>query len=231
MTKFFSISQKKLKLKYNRYIFKLCILPIAVAITLAIVSLTEHGKPQPISYYYAIIVILTAAVGYSFAVTLIGSLFASWKLKYHKSYTFIDIENQSLVISIFTGSSHDEFKVVPYQKLWIVDLAELQDVYVYNKKVVILAPMRCLHEPAKWLKYSRTESGIEFEHWWYNKNGGYWVNGVSIGDFFIVPERIVKTIERAAGVIQRKAESRRRFHERMITIAKEVETKNTIQKN
>ncbi len=219
MTKFFHASKKKLKGRYNRRIFIVNILPAAVTLTLCGVVWINRNSYMPIIYYLTVIRILTCAVGYSFITILIGSLISSKKLKYHTIHTYVEILNKDLIVSSYKEAKGCGKRAVAIKKLWVIRLAEIEDIYYYNKNIIVVAPTRLFLENADWLTYTGDRFGVKFDNWWYDYNGDKLVGGVEIRDMFSSTKRIARTIQNASGIMQAKTAERRIFRERMLKIA------------
>ena len=222
MTKFFCASEKKLKKRYNRNLFFLNILPLAILLTLAAVIFAGRKTPQPLSYYYALIIILTCTVGYSFFSVWVGSLIMTRLLEGHTKHTYVQILNRHLVVSRYTQTQRQDGKPVIYKKLWIIRLTEIEDIYYYKRNVIVVAPARTLHEQADWLTYSHDRNGVRFDNWWYDTNGGRRCGGVEIHDMFLNSRRVARTIQNASGRMLEKDAQRKQFRERMLEISKSV---------
>lgn len=194
------------------------ILPIAFVLMLLVMAYFPPEQRSMI-YYRFYFLFLTICMGYSFVTVLTGSLIAHSRLSGNMKHTFVEIENGSLVVSRYTQSVFRDGKFIDYKKLWIIDLAKVEDIYYYKGTVIVTAPARCFHEESDWLSFTKTRDGIEFDRWWYDMNGGTLLNGVEIPDDFASGQRIARTIENATGIMRRKEEKRREFRERMLAIA------------
>ena len=219
MTKLFYANIKKLKKRYNKRLFLINILPIAITLTLLIVVWLNKNQVQPILYYYSVLAILTLTVGFSFVTVFIGSFISARRLKYNELHTFVEIHNKSLLVSKYCQSVSLEGKIIAYKKLWVVNLSKITDIYYYKNNVVIVAPTRLLYEQSDWLTYTHGRRGIKFDKWWYDTNGGKLVSGVRIRNMFSSPQRIARTIQNASGKMQIKDAERKSFRDRMLRIA------------
>ena len=219
MTKIFHISQKKLKRRYNKRIFILNLLPIVVILTLLAVVLLNRPYSNPIIYYYTVLGILTVTIGYSFITVLIGSIISTKRLKYNRLHTFVEIQNKNLIVSRYGCTTNIAGKTIAYQKMWVVNLAEIEEIYFSNKDIVIVAPARFFYEQSDWLTYTSDREGIRFDNWWYDTNGAKMVNGVRIKNMFSSTSRIARTIQNVSGIMQKRYAERKKFHQKMLTIA------------
>lgn len=219
MTKFFPASGKKLRKRYNLRIFMLNILPLTIVMTLLGVVFINKDSTQPISYYYAVSLILTASVGYSFVSVFLGSVILTQRLKYNTLHTYVEIQNRYLVVSRYYQAIHSDKEMLVYKKLWVIKLSEIEDIYYYKKNVIVIAPTRLINGQADWLTYRYNNQGINFDNWWYDSNGAKKTGGVEIHDMFANPQRIARTIQTASGRMQVKATEHREFRERMLKIA------------
>ena len=219
MTKLFYASTKKLKKRCNIRLFLINILPITIALTLFLVVWLNKNHVMPIAYYYCIFVILTCTSAYSFVTVFIGSLISTRRLKYNKLHTYVEIHSKSLLVSKYCQSVSRSEKMIVYKKLWVVNLANITDIYYYKNNIVVMAPTRLLYEQSDWLTYTHDKRGIKFDKWWYDTNGGKPVNGVKIRDMFSNPKRIARTIQNVSGKIQINDAERKKFREHMLRIA------------
>ena len=219
LTKHFYASQKKLKRRYNRRIFLVNTLPLSVILVTAAIVLSNYNSVNPPSYYYAVSVIFSLAVGYGFVTVLTGSIISSSKQKNHSAHTYVEICGEMLIISRFCQSFSSERKKLVYKKLYVINLHDITDIYFYKKNVVIIAPTRLLYERADWLTYKSDGKTLSFDRWWYDKNGGTLVNGAEIKDMFSSTARIARTISNASGKARKRFEERKHFREKMLSIA------------
>lgn len=210
-----------LKNRYNGRIFLLNIPSLATACTLAAMSVASDGT-EPLLYYRFIFGITTMIIAYSFFTVLIGSYISYKRLKFNSVYTYIDVVGEYLAVSEFTNAKWHNGKFNVYKKLWIAKLSDIEDVYYYDRDLVVLGPARLFEEPADWLEYSRGRTKPEFHKWWYNENGGKNVHSIEIRNKFSNPERIIRVIENSCGTMQKKEQKRREYREHMLKIARQL---------
>lgn len=220
MTKLFRANQKKLRNRYNLRIFLLNIISVSVLGTMVVLAQMAKENFQPISYYYGLILVLTAAVGYSFVTVWIGSLIMTRRLEGHSEHTYVQLLNRHLVVSNYKQTVRMDGEPVVYKKLWVIRLSEIEDIYYYKRNVIVVAPARMLEQRAEWLTYTHNRSGVRFDNWWYDSNGGKVTGGVEIPDMFLNPRRVARSIENASGKMQQKDAERREYRERMLEIAR-----------
>lgn len=172
--------------------------------------------------------VLYFSVAYSFIVCLIGSIISDVLLKAHTEHTYIEIADSLLVISQHDQTVWNEGGFHSYKKLWIIDLKEVEEVECIKNQLVITAKARYFNERADWLHYEKGESGVDFDNWWYNTNGGKIVQTVEITDFYTHGERIAKRIMFCSKKAIDQAERRERFRKEMLDIAKNTKRRRGI---
>lgn len=219
MCRHFNIRYKKLRARYNSKIFLANIIPISITVVMLCFVIYNSFSVNPIAYYTYIFTVMTAITGFSFISVLTGSIIESYKLKYHSQYTYADIVGETLIVSVFQQVYIFSEKPIIYKKLYIINLKDIEDIYYSKKNLVVISPTRMFYERADWLTYSVKENNIEFDRWWYNKNGAKLVNGVKIPDMFMNMERIARTISKCSGKAKSHYEERMKFRQKMLTIA------------
>ena len=221
MTKKFFANKKLLKNRYNSRIFMLNIPTVSTGLTLAMVVLFSKGE-ETIKYYNLIFGLTSLILIYSFVIVGIGSYISAKRIKYNCKDTFIDVVGEYLVVSEFTDARFNRGKMQEYKRLWTIKLSAIEDVYYYDRDIVIMGKGRLIEEQADWLNYSVGRDGPDFEKWWYNENGGKTVHSIELRNKFKYPERIVRVIEHSSGVMRKKEEKRREYREHMLKIAKQL---------
>lgn len=219
MTKHFKVSKKILKHRYNGRMFIINLLPLCVVTTIAGSFFFSKGIAKPVLYYYVISIIMTCCVGFSFFTLLIGSIISRRKQENHYEHTYVEISGNLLLVSKYVQSLIIDGERVCFKKLYIINLEDITDIYYYKKNLIVISPARMLFERAEWLTYQSDSFGINFDRWWYDKNGGDIVNGVAIKNMFINTKRIARTISNASGKIKERFEERNKFREKMLSIA------------
>ena len=233
MKKTIHADKKRILRKYNTRILLLNLPSLAAGIAaLAIVGLfhiigTENlNIPKVI--YSTMFYTLYFSVAYSFIVCLIGSIISDVLLKAHSEHTYIEIADSLLVISQHDQTVFTDGKFRSYKKLWIIDLKEVEEVECIKNHLIITANARYFNENADWLHYEKGDNGVDFDNWWYNKNGGKTVQSVEITDFYTYGERIAKRIMFCSRKAIAQAERRERFRKEMLDIAKNTKRRRGI---
>ncbi len=230
MKKIFNIHSKRVSMKYNRTIFLLNLPSIGGLISFAIIVLLFYvwnisGTQLPPIILYCILIGSYCCILYSFFVCLIGFITAKILLNAHEKHTYIEIDDIHLVVSKHTQTVFEKGKFKSYKKMWIFDLNDIDEVEYYKKHIIIYGKARYFHENTDFLSYTKTEKGIEFSHWWYDKNGGKEVNIVEVPDFYSYGDRIIKKIMRSSTRIKERTDRRQKFHKKMLYIANNTDRK------
>ncbi|MGN0654520.1 MAG: hypothetical protein ACI4KD_06345 [Oscillospiraceae bacterium] len=219
MSRRFSAGIKKLSARYNKRIFLVNIPSLALIITLAVISYFSKDDIMPIKYYSFFFTILTFLLGYSLVTVFIGSALATVKLDGHKKHTFIHIKNNFLIISKYKQTVLLSPDCDQYKQLDIIKLDEIEDIYLFGKKIIIVAPTRKITERADFLDYDIKDGELFFCDSWNSSCAGEMCAGVEIGNLFKRPMAIAKTIERCQKNSLEKQRKRSEFRERMLSMA------------
>jgi hypothetical protein len=221
--KTFKINKKKLSYKYNKQLFLINIPSISIALTLLVIStaILPHGN-TPTIVYRIVFYTLNGITAYGFITCLIGSIKADIRIKAHTKDTYVEILGSDMVISQHMQTMLQKGKFIHYKKLWVVRLKDIQDAFCTSGLITINAPARLFYQKTDWLKYDSTDNGINFEHWWYNENGGQNVHIVEFIDYYTYGEAIVKRILYCRDKCIEKDERYRHFREEMLNIAANI---------
>ncbi len=233
MKKTIHCDRKRISAKYNRRLFlinlpSVAILISAFAIAAIFYYIAGDGSDIPNVLTTTLFYCLYFAAAYSFLVCLAGSIISHVFLKAHKEHTYIEISDSYLVISQHDQTVYSEGKFRSYKKLWIIHLKDVEQVECIKNHIVITAKARYFNENAEWLHYERGEDGMDFDNWWYNKNGGKYVQSVEITDFYTYGERIVKRILFCSKKVIDRTEKRERFRREMLEIARNTKHRKGI---
>lgn len=224
MQKMIRVNEKRLSAKYNRRIF-LAVLPaISILISLLIIVLIFVVKldTMPREMYRTVFYATYAAVAYSFVVCLIGSILEDILIRAHREHTYIQIADSVMIISQHCRTVFRDWKWVNYKKMWIVKLSDVTSAECIRNHITLIAEARYFNEDASWLGYTKTDEGIAFNRWWYDKNGGKLVSSIEITDFYTNGERIVRHILHCTNKIREREKRRESFRREMLEIAKNV---------
>ncbi len=230
MKKKFNIHSKRVAMKYNRIIFLLNLPSIGGLISFALIVFmfyvwNDSKEALPPIILFCILIGTYFCILYSFFVCLIGFFMAKILLESHEKHTYIEIDDIHLVVSAHTQTVLQKGKWQSYKKMWIFNLNDIDEVEYYKKHIIIYGKARYFHENTDFLNYTKTENGIEFSHWWYNKNGGKTVNIVEVSDFYKYGDRIIKKIMRSSNRIKERTDRRQKFHKKMLYIANNTDRK------
>ena|GEM_PF-2493646 len=229
--KTFRINEKTLAAKHNRRLFwfnlpSLCVMVSAFAVVIIFVVLLSAEPPAML--YRAIFYSSYAAIAYSFIVCLIGSLISGARITGHKANTYIEISDAVMVISQHNQTRVQQGEAVYYKKMWIVNLRDIEEVIYMRERIIIISKARYFNQNSDWLRYSCTEDGIDFAHWWYDDNGGEDVTKIEINDFYTRGERIAKRIAICSGKIKERESRREAFRREMLETASKAVKRNRI---
>lgn len=144
--------------KKRQYITRVllgCLGPVNILVTLLTVLALGKDSIQPIKYYEVIIQIFCGSTGLLLMVILVGGLATERHLRSHSLYSYIEIHGKLLLISQGAGSFRQFGRHRDIQKLWVMELENLEDAYTYGKKLVFVGKMRYFHTQAEWLTMRR----------------------------------------------------------------------------
>lgn len=224
INRIYRVNTNKLAAKYNRALLIVNLPSIAAVLTLLAVTLINDGKPLTIFNYKVNFYILTAAVAVAFFTSLFSAVLTNPVLKGHSKETYIEICGGDMVISQFVESAKCEGRHLCYKKLWIIKMADIEDVFYTGRYIVISGKARLFTERSDRLRYSRTENGIEFEHWWYNENGGQTLDYIQFRDYYPHGKWLTRRIFNTSEKYKAQQERRRKFNDRMMNIYKKVKS-------
>ncbi len=225
MRKMIRVNEKRLAAKYNRRIFLAALPAVSVLISLLTVVLIfvvglKDSIPQEI--YRTVFYAAYGSVAYGFVVCLIGSFTEEILLRAHREHTYIRIAESVMIVSQHARTVYRGGKWIHYKKMWVIKLADIQDIECIRNHITIIADARYFNEDASWLGYSETDNGIAFDRWWYDCNGGRSVKKIEITDFYTYGERIVRHIKQCSEKVRERDMRRERFRMEMLEIAKGV---------
>lgn len=199
------------------------IIPICVLPTLLLVVHFTGGKPMPLNYYVFVFALLSGCLALSFVTVLIGSVIATIRLRGNAEHTFVDIKDRYLIVSRYIESSYLTEPVSDYKELSIIRLDEIEEIYLYKKSIIVVAPTRRYEGRADWLSYSDVGAKFSLDRDWYGEFGGEETGGVEIRDMFRYPERIARTIEHCRNARRAETERRQAWREHLISITRSAQ--------
>lgn len=219
------VNEKRLSAKYNRRIFLFSLPALSIIISLfviVVVFIVWLDSEMPREMYSTIFYAAYAACAYGFIVCLTGSVAAGILIRSHREHTYIQICGSVMVVSQHTRAAFMDWKWIHYKKMWVIKLADVENVECIRNHITITAKARFFNEEAEWLSYQKTDDGIEFDRWWYNSNGGKDVSSVEITDFYTYGDRIARHINHCARKTRERELRRQAYRKEMLEIAKNV---------
>ncbi|MDR0974794.1 MAG: hypothetical protein LBL80_03770 [Ruminococcus sp.] len=155
---------------------------------------------------------------YAFIVYVIGEKLITLHLNMHKSYSFIQINEKSLVVSVYSGM--DIFTKNVYKKLWVCDIRDIDDIIIRNNHITFKLTRgeksaRFYSEPADRLKFHATDNEIVFDDFTV-ENSGTAVRKFTVSDDFALSLRIAQRIFLVAGNVREREARRARFRQEML---------------
>ena len=225
MQKMIRVNEKRLAAKYNRRIFLAALPAVTVLISLLIIVMifvVKLGSSMPAEMYRTVIYAAYAAVAYGFAVCFIGSVLEDILIRAHREHTYIQIADSIMIVSQHCRTVFRDRKWVSYKKMWVMKLSDVKNAECIRNHITLTAEARYFNEDASWLGYEKSDEGITFSRWWYDKNGGKPVSAIEITDFYTHGERIVRHINHCANKIREREQRREAFRKEMLEIAKNV---------
>lgn len=219
------VNEKRLAVKYNRRLFLASIPAVSIVLSLlavVFIFVFRLKEEVPAEMYRTMFYAAYAACAYGFAVCLIGSIVEDILIKAHREHTYIHIAGSVMVVSQHVRTVFQDRKWVHYKKMWVVKLADVENVECIRNHITITAKARYFNENAEWLGYRREGEGIAFDRWWYDSNGGKDVSVIEITDFYTYGERIARHINCVADKTRERESRRRAYHAEMMSIAKKA---------
>lgn len=215
----FSAYTKKIARRYNLKIFFINILPLCLIITLILISYFTKDSVMPPKYYSFFFTILTICLGFSFLTVITGSYIATTRINGHKNHTFIEIKEKFLIISEYKETSFLSPHEDDYKELFVIRLDEIEDIYLFGRKIIIIAPTRVILQRADFLSYSIENGDFTFCGSWDLSCAGEMREGIEIPDFFRRPMGVAKAIEASRERILEKQRKREAFREHLLSVA------------
>lgn len=219
------VNEKRLAVKYNRRIFLAALPALSVIVSLFVIVLifvVRLDADMPSEMYRIIFYAAYGSCAYGFIVCLIGSFCEEILIRAHREHTYIQIADSVMIVSQHARTVFQERKWIHYKKMWVVKLADVERVECVRNHLTITAKARYFNENAAWLGYSKSEdgSGISFDRWWYDSNGGQNVSSIEITDFYTYGERIARHIDHCARKTRERNARRQAYHTEMLRIAR-----------
>ncbi len=221
MHKLIRCSERKISRRYNLLLLALNIPSITAAAVLAVISLLIiRNFYIPDELFGIFFTVLYCASLYSFAVTLMISAVATVKINGHKKYTYMEILGEQMIVSEYTSTVYEHDGFVDYRRIWLINLADVEQVTCTRNKIIIKGAARRIEQRADWLEYSSDELGrVDFDYWWYNDNGGDSIHSVEFKDNYTYAERAAQRIIFCSAKQKDYQLRRDEFRKRMLEIA------------
>ena len=223
MTRLFTASRSKLSRRYNLLMLRINIIPACVLPTLFLAVYFTDNDTMPIKYYVFVFGALSACLLFSFVTVLVGSIIATIRLRGNTEHTFVDIKDRFLIVSRYIESTYLTEPVSDYKELSIIRLDEIEEIYLYKKSIIIIAPTKRYEGRADWLSYSDVGMNFTLDRNWYGEFGGEETGGVEIHNMFRYPERIARTIEHSRNTKKAEIERRQAWREHLISITRSAQ--------
>jgi hypothetical protein len=234
--KIFTVFERRLRVTYNKRIFIACIpaaaiILIALAVTLFIMltGIEPIGGSDSIPSIIVRLIfgVCSLALLYAFLVTLIGEIATVMLIKMHKSHSFIQINEKSLVVSAYAERDFLTGKV--YKRLWVCDIRDIDDIILGSGTITFKLSSgktaKAYREPSEWLAMHENESGgLVFDDW-TTVSRGTDVRKFTVADIYPLSERIAQRIFLVAGNVREKEARRTRFHQDMLSRARKTPAK------
>ncbi|MDE7293952.1 MAG: hypothetical protein K2N72_05975 [Oscillospiraceae bacterium] len=204
--------------RYNKLLLLLNIPSVTMAGALTIISLLIIGQMEaPPELYRMFYGVLYITLLYAFTVTAVVTAKMNRSLRGHGKYSYIEILGEQMIVSEYVSSARNEGELIDYKRIWVVSLADVEQVTCTERKIIIKAKARFMEDRADWLCYDDDGQGhAEFDHWYFN-TGGKQVDSVEIRDNYFYAEaaarRIIFCSERQKVREMRREEFRRRMIE------------------
>lgn len=234
MLRRFSADTNKLRRRHNRILFLLNIIPCSVTLTLLVVVQAGKNDLQPISYYRLVTDMLCICSGWAFFTVGIGSWLSTRYLKQHSLLTYVEIRDRFLLISRAAGVLEALNSRRLWQKVWMLDLTKLEEIYYYKSNMILIGPIHTLEGPSDALDFrlqtlqreKRADQLLIFDLYHSQQ-----LAGMEIRNDFRNGNQICTIVEKTAGVIRKRDEERKQFRDRMLAIAAQAEQKQRIRRN
>ncbi|MCM1578328.1 MAG: hypothetical protein NC078_05970 [Ruminococcus sp.] len=210
--------QRKIARRYNKLLLLLNIPSVTMGSALTIVSLLIIGKMEaPPELYRMFYGVLYVTLMYALGVTAAVTAAMNRSLRGHRLYSYIEILGEQMIVSEYVSSARNNGELTDYKRIWVVKLADVEQVTCTERKMIIKTKARFIEDRADWLCYCDDGQGrADFDHWYFN-NGGKLVDRVEIRDNYFYAEaaarRIIFSSERQKVREMQRDEFRRRMKE------------------
>lgn len=206
--------------RFDRILFAFNIPSLTVAAALLIISRLIMARMEiPDGFYGIYFAAVYIAVAYSFAVTLVITVNANMRLRGHEKYTYMEIFDSQMVVSEYVSTVYFQGKFHDYRRLWVINLADIEQVTCTRSRIVIKSKARLIEQRADWLEYSEEDGRISFDYWWYNDYGGELVETAEFADNYFYAERAAQRIIFCSQKQKEREVRRSEFRKRMLEIA------------
>jgi hypothetical protein len=218
--KIFPANLRKLRARLYKRLLIACIPSIAfifAAFLITLIYVIPEGIASSRLINRLILSITPIALLYAFIVCAVGGKLIHINLNMHKSHTFIQINEKSLVISEY--KSYGIFSKKVYKKLCLCDIRDIDDIIIRNNRITFKLKSgksaKFFKESAERLTFSHTDFELIFDDFTV-ENKAAPVSRFTVSDNFTLPLRIAQRIFLVAGNVREKEARRARFRNEML---------------
>lgn len=214
-------SRKIIGARYDKAMLLLNIPTITAACTMAVISfLIIRNMSVPETFYRFFFGFLYGAVLYGFLTCFVVTVLQNRSLRGHGCYTYMELLGEQMIASEYIGSVYSLQGATDYIRLWVIRLADVEQITVTDKKITIKAKARLIEERADRLTYTADSVGrVEFDYGWFDNVGGKAVDSVELCNNYFYAERAAQRIIFSSRQQKRVEFDREAFRRRMLEIA------------
>lgn len=213
-------SSRVISRRYSKLLWLLNIPSLTMGGALWVISeLVLSNMDAPAEVYRMFYGALYLTVLYAFLVTLIVTVAQNRSLRGHSKYTYIEILGEQMIVSEYVSSARGADGIIDYKRLWVVPLAEVEQVTCTERKMIIKAKARFMEDRADWLCYTPDEMGRADFDYWYFTAGGRQVEQIEIRDNYFYADAAAQRIIFSSEKQKAKELRREEFRRRMLEVA------------
>lgn len=218
--KMIASSSRVIAKRYNKLLVLLNLPSMTMIGALAIISRLIIEKMEvPPELYKMFFGALYITLLYAFTVTALVTAKMNRSLRGHKKYSYIEILGEQMIVSEYISSARSDGELIDYKRLWVVALADVEQVTCTERKIIIKTKARLIEDRADWLCYCADETGrAEFDYWYFN-TGGKQVSSVEIRDNYFYAEAAARRIIFCSEKQKAREMRREEFRRRMLEVA------------
>ena len=229
MRKFFVLDIKKQKRRYRIRTFAFLVPLFQFDLVMLFLYLINVNWLKSTFSQKTLFLILIASFALTFLLLLIISFFCRNLIKAHKINTFIEVCDNTLIISRYSQTVFSGFKKTYYKNIYITKLSELKSISVSKGNIFASGKIRAIYDKADRLHYSYNDKDIQFDCQWYDYNSNKEMNSIHIPDVFSNTPRLLKILRHASSFEKARIERRKQYHEQMMARAKNIPLNRTIK--